>query len=265
MEYLQTRNRGLKRMQGSNIRYPALSVGLKYRRTGAFLAFIAINMRFVSGNILNALIFFNVLQSRNPAKRFDIHTPSLPDIYGDVVILILLACAYFYLLCGSAMVADAIRLSSGKICTQYLTSRIRGHKIVFSLSALGLILYFTSRYVLSPLLEVAFPQDITGTSIAINITNDVLRLCSPLILVHAYCKYLSAAVPVVFVMYVFFGIRNLLATNVLGFVTGCDLHVGAPFLDILSPTIILYSMYSVFHVIKGISCDDQQFVKNVPS
>ena len=250
-------------MQGFNIRYPALSVGLQYRRTGALLAFIAINMRFVSGNIFNALIFFNVLQSGNPTKRFDIHTPSLPDIYGDAVILILFACAYFYLLFGNAMVADAIRLSSNKMCTQYLMSRIRRLKIVFSLSALGLILYFTSRYVLSPLLEVAFPHDITGTSIALNITNDVLRLCSPLILVHAYCRYLSAGVPVVFVMYVFFVIRNLLATNVLGFVTGCDLHVGAPFLDILSPTIILYSMYSVFPVMKGFSREDQQFVKGL--
>lgn len=37
-------------MQGFNIRYPALSVGLQYRRTGALLAFIAINMRFVSVN-----------------------------------------------------------------------------------------------------------------------------------------------------------------------------------------------------------------------
>ena len=250
-------------MQGFNSRYPVISVGLQYGKMGALLAFIAVNMRFVSGNICNALVFFNVLQSRNPAKRFDIHTPSLPDIYGDTVVLILFACAYFYVLFGNAMMADAIRLSSNKMCTQYLMSRTRRLKIIFSLSALGLILYFTTRYLLSPLLEVAFPQDITRTSIALNITNDVLRLCSPLVLVHAYCKYLSTGVPVVFIMYVFFVIRNLLATNVLGFVTGCDLHVCAPFMDILSPTIILYSLYSVFPVVKGFSREDQQFIKGL--
>ncbi len=240
-------------MQGFNIRYPALSVGLRYRRTGALLAFIAINMRFVSGNICNAMVFFNVLQSRNPAKKFDIHTPSLPDIYGDTIVLILFACAYFYVLFGNAMVTEAKRLSPNKMCTQHLTNCTRRLKTVFSLSALGLILYFTTRYLLSPLLEVAFPLEVTRTSIALNITNDVLRLCSPLLLVHAYCRYLSAGVPVIFVMYVFFVIRNLLATNVLGFVTGCDLHVGAPFLDILSPIIILYSLYSVFPAMKGFS------------
>ena len=250
-------------MQGFNSRYPALSVGLQYWRMGALMAFIAINMRFVSGNICNALVFFNVLQSRNPTKRFDIHTPSLPDIYGDVVVLILFTCAYFYLLFGNAMVADAIRLNPNKVCTQYLMSRARRLKIVFSLSALGLIQYFITRYLLSPLLEVAFPQEVTRTSIAINITNDVLRLCSPLLLVHAYCRYLSSGAPVVFAMYVFFVIRTLLATNVLGFVTGCDLHVGAPFLDILSPTIILYSLYSVFPVMKGFSRADQHFVKDL--
>ena len=46
-----------------------------------FLIFAGINLRFVTENVFNALIFFNILRSGNPGVKYDIHTPSLPDIY----------------------------------------------------------------------------------------------------------------------------------------------------------------------------------------
>src|SRR3970040_1537870 len=64
---------------------------------GTSLTFIAINLRFVSGNVLNALIFFNILQSKNPDRRFDIHAPSTPDIWCDVVMIIVLTVAYLFI------------------------------------------------------------------------------------------------------------------------------------------------------------------------
>jgi hypothetical protein len=66
-------------------------------RVGILLTFIVINLRFVSGNILNALIFFNIMQSKNPDRRFDIHAPSIQDICCDVVMIMVLTIAYLFI------------------------------------------------------------------------------------------------------------------------------------------------------------------------
>ena len=65
-------------------------------RIGTLLTFIGINLRFVSGNIINALIFFNILKSGNPVHKYDIHAPGIPDMCGDVMMVIVLTIAYLF-------------------------------------------------------------------------------------------------------------------------------------------------------------------------
>src|SRR3989339_340317 len=112
---------------------------------------------------------------------------------------------------------------------------------IFSATVIGVGMYLFTRYVLSVGLEVSFIENTTGTFFVLNMLNDILRLCSPLIIVYAYCKYLSTNKYIMFMLYLFFIIRSLFATNILGLITEYDLHVGAPFLDILSPIIFIYS------------------------
>ena len=217
-------------------------------RVGTLLTFIAINLRFVSGNILNALIFFNIMQSKNPDRRFDIHAPSTPDIWCDVVMIIVLTVAYVFITSNQIKnVRTTVFLNIHEMSNQNLSTirRLKDYIYqymgIFYATVTGASMYLFSRYVLSIGLEVSFIENTTGIFLVLNMLNDILRLCSPLIIVYAYCKYLSTNKYIMFILYLFFIIRNLFATNMLGLITVYDLHVGAPFLDILSPIIIIYS------------------------
>ena len=217
-------------------------------RVGTLLTFIAINLRFVSGNILNALILLNILQSKNPDRRFDIHAPSTPDIWCDVVMIIVLTVAYVFITSNQIKnVRTTVFLNIHEMSNQNLSTirRLKDYIYqymgIFYATVTGASMYLFSRYVLSIGLEVSFIENTTGTFFVLNMLNDILRLCSPLIIVYAYCKYLSTNKYIMFILYLFFIIRNLSATNMLGLITVYDLHVGAPFLDILSPIIIIYS------------------------
>ena len=217
-------------------------------RVGALLTFIAINLRFVSGNVLNALIFFNIIQSKNPDRGFDIHAPSTPDIWCDVAMIIVLAVAYVFITSNqiknvrTSVFLNIHEMSNQKLSTiRRLKDCIYQSMGIFYATVTGVGIYFFSRYVLSIGLEVSFVENTTGIFFVLNKLNDILRLCSPLIIVYAYCKYLSTNKYIMFILYLFFIIRNLSATNMLGLITVYDLHVGAPFLDILSPIIFIYS------------------------
>ncbi len=69
----------------------------KYLRIGTFLTFLGINLFFITENIINFLIFFNILQTDDPESRYDIHTPSPPDSNVDILLVIVFAVAYFYM------------------------------------------------------------------------------------------------------------------------------------------------------------------------
>jgi hypothetical protein len=69
----------------------------KNLRIGAILTFLGINLFFIVGNIINFLIFFNILQTDDPENRYDIHTPSPPDSNMDILLVFVFAVAYFYM------------------------------------------------------------------------------------------------------------------------------------------------------------------------
>lgn len=217
---------------------------IRHLRIGTLLTFIGINLRFVSGNIINALIFFNILKSGNPDHKYDIHAPSIPDMCGDVAMVIVLTIAYLFITSNHI---KSVNIGIFEMSNQLLLSirqlkeYIRKSRGIFSATVIGVGMYLFSRYVLSIGLEVSFIENTTGIFFVLNMLNDILRLCSPLIIVYAYCKYLSTNKYIMFILYLFFIIRNLFATNILGLIPEYDLHVGAPFLDILSPIIIIYS------------------------
>lgn len=231
--------------------HTTINSALRYLRIGAFLTFVGINLRFVIGNIINALIFFNILQPGNPAHRYDIHAPSIPDMCGDVVMTLVFAAAYLFI--ASNRVKNGVtglhnlqELSSQYfVAVKRLKNHIHSSKNLFSLTAIGFSLYFLSRYFLSPGLEVVFIENITPLSRVLNILNDVIKIGSPLIFANVYCKYLSTNRSLALVLYVFFLVRNLFATNMLGLITNYDLHIGAPFLDVLTPLIMIYSVVSI--------------------
>lgn len=217
-------------------------------RLGALFTFTVINLRFVSGNILNALIFFNIIQSKDPDRRFDIHAPSIPDIWCDVVMVIVCAIAYVF------VASNQIKNVRARVCLNIheinnrnlstigrLTDSISRSRRIFYATVTGVGMYLFSKYILSIGLETSFIESTTVTFFVLNVLNDILRLCSPLIIVYAYCKYLSTNKYIMFMFCLFFIIRNFFATNVMGLISEYDLHVGAPFLDILSPIIVIYS------------------------
>ena len=213
-------------------------------RIGTSLTFIGINLRFVSGNIINALIFFNILKSGNPDHEYDIHAPSMPDMCGDVVMVIVLTIAYLFITFNNI---KSVNIGIFEMTNQELLSirqlkeYIHKSRGIFSATVIGVGMYLFTRYVLSVGLEVSFIENTTGIFLVLNMLNDILRLCSPLIIVYAYCKYLSTNKYIMFMLYLFFIIRSLFATNILGLITEYDLHAGVPFLYILSPIIIIYS------------------------
>ncbi len=235
-------------LQGADTHYTTINSALRDLRIGALLTFVGINLRFVTGNIINALIFFNILQSGNPAHRYDIHAPSIPDMCGDVVMVLVFAIAYLFITSArikkSVTGADNLYWLRNQhfVAVKHLKNLVHSTKNFFSLTIIGFGLYFLSKYFLSPGLEILFIENTTHLSRVLNMLNDVIKICSPLIFVNVYCTYLSTNKAVTSMLYIFFLVRNLFATNILGLIANYDIHVGAPFLDVLSPGIIFYSM-----------------------
>ena len=236
-------------------------------RIGMLLTFIGINLRFVSGNIINALIFFNILKSGNPDHKYDIHAPSIPDMCGDVVMVIVLTIAYLFITSNHVKnmgtgIFDSIHEMRNQtlLPKKQLKDYIHKSKGIFSATIIGVSMYLFSRYVLSIGLEVSSVENTTGIFFVLNMLNDIFKLCSPLILVNVYCKYLSTNKYIMFMLYLFFITRNLFATNMLGLIPEYDLHVGAPFLDILSPIIIIYSAIYFILNFKAILYKEQRLL-----
>jgi len=238
------------------------------------LIFIGINLRFATENIINALIFFNILQSRNSYLRYDIHTPSIPDMYGDMITVIVFAIAYLFFICadtkrtatgvsfnlheessdgylqvirqlknymrktGVTSILPLVHLESVKQIKNY----IRWTKgIFFSGILVGFILYLFSKYVLSIGIEMLSIEN-NYISLFLNTFNDVIKLCSCLVFAYIYCSYLSTNKIISLALYMFLFIRNFFATNFIGLITEYDLHIVVPFLDVLTPIIIFYSI-----------------------
>ena len=242
-----------------------------------FLIFAGINLRFVTENVFNALIFFNILRSGNPGVKYDIHTPSLPDIYGDAVMVIVFAAAYLFT--PAAAIKRTVNNLPGNLkddlgerhpevikqLTNYLKKKgvapLLSHihkgsirqikrytcwtKDIFLVVSVGFGLYLFSKYILSVGLEV-FNIENKNINFILNSLNDAIKLCSSLVFVYIYCSYLSTNRVVNFVIYGFFFIRNFFSTNAIGLVTEYDVHVVVPFLDVLTPIIIIYTMFYFF-------------------
>lgn len=226
---------------------------LQTLRIGIFLTFLAINLKFIIGDIIKPLILFNVLQFGGHGHHFEFHTPSLPDICGDVLIIILFLAAY--LLMNSATVRDkigdiAFGFCDAKGSKKDSLMRIRDYvlwgKNIFYIAAAGFLLYFFSKYLLKPWLEVFFTEEAeAGTFfVALNITNSAVRLFADLILVYAYCKYIGASKHFKPIFYSFFFLRDLLFTNLLGFIHKIDLEMVAPALDVMFPLLLIYAIMS---------------------
>ena len=184
------------------------------------------------GNIINALIFFSILKSGNPVHKYIIHAPSMPDMCCDGVMVIVLTIAYLFITSNNIKSVNIgiFEMTNQKLLSiRQLKEYIHKSRGIFSATVIGVGMYLFSRYVLSIGLEVSFIENTTGTFFILNMLNDILRLCSPLIIVYAYCKYLSTNKYIMFILYLFFIIRNLFATNMLGLISEYDLHVGAPF------------------------------------
>lgn len=238
--------------------------------------FIGINLKFATENLINALIFSNILQSGNPYLRYDIHTPSIPDMYGDAILVVIFAIAYLLitsiplkktvtniaynsndLRCSGYL--DVMKLLNSYSFTagsasihpdvhQILIVRLKNHirwiKAVFYVSITGIGLYLFSKYILSICLEVLFFEN-NAVPFILNSLNDITKLCSSIIFTYAYCSYFSTNKIINFLLYAFFFIRNFFTINSIGLITDYDLHVIVPFLDFLTPIIIVYSLYCI--------------------
>lgn len=240
----------------------------------SLLIFIGINLRFATEHIINALIFFRILQSGSSYLRYDIHTPSIPDMYGDMITVIVFAIAYLFFIS-----ADSKRTTTGKSfnlqeesgegylqlirqlknymkktgvvailplvhleSSKQIINSIRWTKGVFFLGILvGFGLYLFSKYILSIGLEILSIEN-NYISFFLNSFNDVIKLCSCLVFAYIYCNYLSTSKGISISLYLFLFIRNFFAMNFIGLMTEYDLHVLVPFLDILTPLITFYSI-----------------------
>ncbi|MCF6150569.1 MAG: hypothetical protein E3K37_18220 [Candidatus Kuenenia sp.] len=238
---------------------------LQLIRIGTFLTFIAINLKFIVADIIKPLILFDILQlgghhnSTNifikfvNGHHFEFHTPSFPDMCGDIVAIILFAASYLFM--NSTSVKDKI----GDIAFGYCDSEnaaknsimkirdcILWGKNIFYLAAVGFLFYFFSKYILTPCLEVFFLEEAEAGSlfISLKIFNSVIRLFADLILVYTYCKYIGAGKHFQPIFYSFFIIRDLLFTNLLGFSHKFDLEMAAPVLDIMFPVLLIYAIIS---------------------
>ncbi len=214
----------------------------------AFLTFIGINLRFLSENVFNALVFLNILPSGNPDNKYDFHTPGVPDVYGDAAVVVVFAVAYLLHKSASETIVLHImdylyeRRRQRFKTIRYLKNCIIWSKKNFFLVITGFGLYMVSKYPLSIGLELIFIEDITTLSFILNVLRGITLWCSSFIFCSVYCKYLFISKSVALMMHTFFVIRNLFDTNVYWLITSYDLHIGAPLLDVFSPIIIVYSL-----------------------
>ena len=238
------------------------------------LIFLGIHCRFATEYIINALIFFNILQSGNAYARYDIHAPSIPDMYGDMITAIVFAIAYIFFISADARkkatsvpynrreeLGDGYLQALGQLknhmrktgifsilplvhleSVRQVKNYIQWTKGILFLGILaGFGSYLFSKYVLSIGLEVLFIEN-NSISFILNSINDVIKLCSSLVFAYVYCSYLSASKIITTALYIFLFTRNFFATNFIGLITEYDLHIVVPFLDILTPIIIFYSV-----------------------
>ncbi len=260
---------------------------LKNIRLGAFFTFVAINLRFIVGDIIKPLILFDVIQPHDHSHlvhRYEFHTPNFPDMCGDLITFIFLGLAY--LLMFSSNFGEIIKVSSTKVIStsirlipstsfrdviksiMYTTHdadnksqdsirKIKDYtlhtKSIFYLAVIGFGLYFFSKYALTTGLEVFISQEeaeFGNISFILNILNNTIRLCSSIAFVHAYCKYLLVDKHVKIMLYTFFFTRSVLLTNLLGLFHGVDTEIDAPILDALLPCILIYSLCNHIYFLK---------------
>ena len=226
---------------------------LKFIRIGTFLTFIAINLRFIVGDIIKPLILFDILQPRKHGHHFEFHTPSLPDMCGDVITIILFVAAYFFM--NSTHVKEKIgdiafgycdAEDSAKNSIMKRKDYVLWGKNIFYLAAVGFLFYFFSKYVLTPYMEVFFLEEAESGNlfVGLKITNSVIRLFADLVLVYTYCKYIGAGKHFKPIFYSFFLLRDLLFTNIFGFFHTIDLEMAAPVLDGIFPILLIYATIS---------------------
>lgn len=260
---------------------------LKNIRLGAFFTFIAINLRFIVGDIIKPLILFDVIQPHDHGRlvhKYEFHTPNFPDMCGDLITFIFLGLAY--LLMFSSNFGEIIKVSSTKVIStsirlipstsfrdiiksiMYTTHdadnksqdsirKIKDYtlhtKSIFYLAVIGFGLYFFSKYALTTGLEVFISEEeaeFGNISFILNILNNTIRLCSSIAFVHAYCKYLLVDKHVKIMLYIFFFTRSILLTNLLGLFHGVDTEIDAPILDALLPCILIYSLCNHIYFLK---------------
>lgn len=220
-------------------------------KIGALLIFIGVNLRFAIGNIIHGLIYFDFLQSGNHEHRYEVHVPNLPDMCGDVAMAIVFVFAYLFITSDSVkkivrgITNNSTELSNQDI--QPIRQLIKWTKTLFSASIIGFGLYFFSKYFLSIGIETFLEgEEESHILFILNVLNCMVRLGSVFVFIYVYCKYLSLNKTVTLVLYSFFFMRFLFATNMLGFITEYDLYIGASLLDFLTPILIIHSIISIF-------------------
>lgn len=223
-------------------------------KIGVFLIFIAINIRFIVGDIIKPLILIDVIQISGHEHRYEFHAPSLPDICGDVVTIALIGVGYLFM--TSSHLKNNMK---GMMCTsceadnpfhksiEELRNCILWAKNIFIVTALGFSLYFFSKYILTTGLEAFFPEESESFDMLfiLGVLNSILQLGAAVIFVYAYCKYISVGNHIKILLYCFFFTRNLFFTNMLGFIHKYDIESIAPLLDALLPAILIYSTITI--------------------
>jgi len=232
--------------------YLQINAAIKDLGVCLLLTFIGINLKIFTENFLSALIFCNIVQTGNPDNRYDIYSPSPPDIGGDLLSILYFAVAYLFLnsqrirkVLKNEYIGEDVRMIHA---IRYLKDCLFWTKNYFLLTVIGFGLYFFSKYALSIGIEVInLYLKKNAISDTFKLTNNIILFGYSFIFVYLYCRYLSTNTPIAISLYIFFLARNLFATNVFELVTNydIDIHVGAPFLDWLSIIILIYSCVCV--------------------
>lgn len=229
---------------------------VKNIRIGAFLTFAGVISRFIVGDIIKPLELFDIIHPAGHGKHhYEFHTPSFPDMCGDVVTIIFFAAAYLFMTSSSAK--NILRGMIYSYCgadnkSRQSIIRVRDYifwtRNIFYVAVAGFGLYFFSKYILTTGLEVFSSEESvsSGITFTLHLLNYIVKLTAALAFVYSYCKYLCVHTHIKAILYMFFFIRNLFLTNMLGFVHRYDLEIFAPIIDILFPCFIVYSVLSFF-------------------
>lgn len=230
---------------------------LKNIRIGAFLTFSGIISRFIVGDIIKPLELYDFIHPGSHSHHYEFHTPCFPDMCGDVVTVIFFVTAYLFM--TSLSMKNILRgmmysCSEVNYKSRESIQRIRDYILwtrnIFYVAMFGFGLYFFSKYILTIGLEVFSSEESEsgGATFALIVLNNIVKLTAALAFVYAYCKYLDVHKHMKAILYIFFFIRTLFLTNMLGFVHEYDLEMIAPMIDILLPGILIYSILSFFIV-----------------